>query len=155
MTIQTYITNLCKHSGISEEDITIEVDETTQEDSVTVNITVPPEDSGLFIGYHGEALNAIQRLTRLVFQEQLGEKRVYINVNQYREQREEKLRARAQAAAEKVLHTSRQYVFEGLSSAERFIIHTAIGENEDYSELETVSEGEGRDRVLIVRFKAE
>lgn len=155
MTIQAFVTNVCKHSGVAEEDIVIESNEDTGAEHVEINITLPEEDSGIFIGHHGETLAALQRITRLVFQEKLGESRLFVNINQYREQRAEKLQARAFAAAEKVLETGRAYVFEGLTSAERFIVHSAIGENEAYSTLETVSEGEGRDRVLKLRLKAQ
>jgi spoIIIJ-associated protein len=154
MTIQHFISNLCKHSGVAEEDIQVEVVEDEALNQTVVNVSLPEDESGLFIGHHGETLSAIQRLARLIFQDQLGDKRLFVNVNQYREQRAEKLKSRALMAAEKVLATGREYVFEGLSSAERFVIHTAIGENPDFAQLETISEGEGRGRVLVLRLKA-
>jgi spoIIIJ-associated protein len=155
MTITSFLTNLCKHSGIDEAAIAIESNEESSDETILVNVNLPEEDSGLFIGFHGETLNAVQRLTRLVFQDKYPDRKILININEYREQREEKLRAKAQQAAERVLASGRPYVFEGLSSPERFIIHTAISEHAQADQLESFSEGEGRNRVLTVRLKAE
>lgn len=146
---------MCKHSGIDEAAIKIESNEESADETILVNVTLPEEDSGLFIGFHGETLNAVQRLTRLVFQDKYPDRKILININEYREQREEKLRAKAQQAADRVLTTGRSYVFEGLSSPERFIIHTAISEHPQAAQLESFSEGEGRNRILTVRLKAE
>src|SRR5690554_185045 len=107
MTIQSYLTNICEHSGIDPEQLQIEVDE--QPEVISAAITVPTEDSGLLIGFHGETLSALQRLTRVVFQEELADKRLVINVNNYREQRADKLREIAFRAAQRVLETGRPY----------------------------------------------
>lgn len=152
MTIQSYLTNICKHSGLDAEQLEVTVDE--QDGVITANITVPPEESGLLIGFHGETLSALQRLTRVVFQEEIQDKRLTVNVNQYREQRAEKLAEMAKNAAAQVLETGRPYRFSRLPAHERFVIHSTISDSQDYAELESVSEGEGRDRVLTIRLKA-
>lgn len=152
MTIQTYLTNICQHSGIDADHLEIEMTEDDQ--AVTAAITVPQEDSGLLIGFHGETLSAIQRLTRVVFQDELAERRLIININNYREQRAEKLQQIATRAAERVLETGRPYTFSYLPANERFVIHSTISEDSAFSELESVSEGEGSRRVLTIRLKA-
>lgn len=152
MTIQNYLTNICQHSGIDADHLEIEMIEDDQ--AVTAAITVPQEDSGLLIGFHGETLSAIQRLTRVVFQDELAERRLIININNYREQRAEKLQQIAIRAAERVLETGRPYTFSYLPANERFVIHSTISEDSAFSELESVSEGEGSRRVLTIRLKA-
>lgn len=152
MTIQNYLTNVCKHSGLDADQLEVNINEA--DDVITAEITVPPEESGLLIGFHGETLSALQRLTRVVFQEELKDKRLVVNVNQYREQRAEKLREMAQNAAAQVLETGRPYRFSRLPAHERFVIHSTISDSEELAELESVSEGEGRDRVLTIRLKA-
>lgn len=152
MTIQTYLTNVCQHSGIDPESLEIEM--TEDEQAITAAITVSQEDSGLLIGFHGETLSALQRLTRVVFQNELAERRLIININNYREQRAEKLREIAIRAAERVLDTGRPYTFSYLPANERFVIHSTISEDSAFSELESVSEGEGPHRVLTIRRKS-
>lgn len=151
MTIQTYLTNLCQHCGFEADSVTLTLDE--QDDRITVMIEVPEEESGLLIGFHGETLSALQRLTRVVFQEELGEKRLVININNYREQREDKVQELAHRAARKVLETGRPYTFSYLPANERFIVHTTLSQEPEFESLESVSEGEGRDRVLSIRLK--
>lgn len=152
MTIQSFLTDLSEHCGIDPQQITISVDE--NEESIAVQLDVPESDSGLFIGYHGETLDSLQRLVRIVFQESHGDKKIRLNVNQYRDQREEKLRSMARHGAEKVLETGVPYTFSVyIPSHERFVIHTALSEDESFADLESVSDGEGRDRRLTIRFK--
>ena len=88
MTIQTFLTQLCEHCGLATETITCT--EEQKEATKTVTLTVPEEDSGLFIGFHGETLESIQRLVRIIFQASADEKIIF-NVNDYREQRTERL----------------------------------------------------------------
>lgn len=152
MTIQSFLVNVCQHSGIDAENLEVEVND--EGETIQATIKVPQEESGLLIGFHGDTLAAIQRLTRVIFQEELQDKRLVVNVNEYREQRSDRLKQMAEKAAEQVLETGRPYRFANLPSHERFVIHSTIGDNPDYAGLESVSEGEGRDRVLIIRPKA-
>jgi spoIIIJ-associated protein len=151
MTIQTYLLNMCKHCGIEADTLEVEVAE--EEGFIRAQINVPEEESGLLIGFHGETLSSIQRLTRVVFQSEVGDRRLSVNVNNYREQREDKLKDITHRGAMHVLETGEPYEFAFLPANERFIIHSTISENPDFSELESVSEGEGRDRVLVIRLK--
>lgn len=153
MNIQQFLTNVCQHSGVEPE--SVELSEADESGIMVANITVSPEDSGLLIGFHGDNLSALQRITRVIFQEELGDKRLAVNINQYREQRAEKVQQLASKAAERVLETGRPYTFSYLPANERFIIHTTISETPEFSTLESVSEGEGFHRVLVIRPKAD
>jgi spoIIIJ-associated protein len=107
----------------------------------------------MIIGYHGESLAAMQRIIRIVFKDKT-DKRIVLDVNGYRQQRTEKLQEMATQVAERVLATEKPYVFTYLPANERFIIHTTLAENPAFSELESVSEGEGFERRLVVRKKS-
>jgi len=152
MDIQTYLTHICQHSGLDADQLEVSVEEL--DDTIQATIKVPQEESGLLIGFHGDTLSALQRLTRVVFQEKIGEKRLTVNVNEYLEQRTDRLKQMAFKAAEQVLETGRPYHFNYLPAHERFVIHAAIGDIPKFSEVESVSEGEGRDRVLVIKPKA-
>lgn len=152
MTIQSFLTDICEHCGIDPDSITLTVEES--DDAVVVQLDLPEADSGLFIGYHGETLDSLQRVVRIVFQDSFGDKKIRLNVNQYRNQREEKLRAMAHHGAQKVLETGMPYTFSVfIPSHERFIIHTTLSEEPSFAELESVSEGDGKERRLTIRFK--
>jgi spoIIIJ-associated protein len=153
MKITEFLTQLCEHCGIDLAGVTITIDE-SDEVFNTVQIDLSSEESGLLIGYHGETLESIQRLLRLVFQRSPEDKKILLNINQYREQREEKLKEIATTAAQEVLETGVEYIFNSsLASHERFVIHSFISENDAFSELESVSLGDGRERRLHIRIK--
>ena len=154
MTLDTFLLQLCQHCGVAEENCQIAI--TEQEDRVEVQLTVLEEDSGRFIGYHGEALQAIQRVARLAFEAQYPGKKIILNVNDYRERRMAQLREKVAQIADRVLQTGHSYTFNHfLPSHERFAIHTALAELPNGHLLESFSDGEGSDRRLTIALREE
>lgn len=153
MTIDSFLTQLSEHCGVAADDLQVEV--TEDGDYLRVVITVPEEDSGIFIGYHGETLDSIQRLVRIIFQEEYPDHKIMVNLNQYREQREDRLCEITESVADRVLETGESYTFNSYFPAhERYIIHSYLANNDKYDELESVSEGSGKQRKLTIQFKA-
>jgi spoIIIJ-associated protein len=153
MKIEEYLINLCKHVGLTEDQFKIELEES--DESISAKVVLPEDESGLFIGYHGETLQAIQRMVRISFYEELGEKRFKLNVNDYREQRKSQLEERIANIAQRVLETKESYAFSYLSAHDRFLVHTILAEDSRFSDLVSESEGEGRNRCLTIRLKTQ
>lgn len=152
MTIQSFLTQLGEHCGLETDQISISIDE---DETTVINISLPEEESGLFIGYRGETLASIQRMLRLVFQEEMANKKIVLNINDYRQQRTKKLEDLVISVAQKVLETGRPYTFNShFPSYERFQIHSIISSNPDFNELESVSSGEGTSRLLTIQLKS-
>lgn len=152
MELNTFLTQLCEHCGLSEDQIKIELVDVGEK--VEIKLDVPEEDSGIFIGYHGDSIDSIQRVLRVIFQDEFEGKRVILNINGYREKREERLKDLTYSAANSVLETKKEYVFNSfLPAHERYIIHSTLGDDKDFSALESVSEGVGRNRKLVIRLK--
>jgi predicted RNA-binding protein Jag len=148
MTIQTYLTQVCQHCGLREEDVTVSVEQ--DETKVVVQLDVPKEDVGLFIGHRAETLASLQRMIRIIFREEFAEKVVRLNINDYRKERVESLEDKTREIANEVVRSGREYVFPYLSSYERFVVHSLISSDE-FPTLESVSEGEGKERRLVIR----
>ena len=130
----------------------VEVKMVIEEKEEVVNIQLETDEPGILIGYHGQALQAVQLLLALMGFRKLGEwTRVLVNVGDYREKRQESLTKMAQAIAQKVRFSGTSQNLPPMSSAERRIIHLALA---DETEVETISEGEGRDRHVVVKPKA-
>jgi spoIIIJ-associated protein len=106
------------------------------------------EDVGLFIGRHGQTIDAVQHLAqRIVFPEGPSNVRVVIDANGYRERRAEALRGEADDAADEALRSGEPVELDPLPPFERRIVHEYLRERGD---VQTHSEGNEPDRYLVV-----
>lgn len=118
-----------------------------EEDALVVNIET--EEAGILIGKHGETLEALQFILGVTLQKQTGEwKRVIVDSSGYREKQNDSLKRLAMDTAAKVKDSGRPYSLFDLSPNQRRIMHTILSENPD---VKTESEGEGRERHLVVK----
>ena len=87
-----------------------------EEEVGVITVTVSGEDSGSAIGYRGEALDAIQFLTRTyINQEKQSSKKIVVDCENYREKRKETLTALALRLAEKAHRTCRKVALEPMN----------------------------------------
>jgi spoIIIJ-associated protein len=150
MVIQDFLQRLLGHMGIEEAEVEIK----EEDDKVFVQINISEEDSGLLIGYHGDVLASLQRITQLVYREE-GDKKFILNVNDYKQRREAQLKEMVSSIAYRVLESGEEYVFAFLPANERLIVHQTISENPEFVELESMSIGDASARRLHIRFKEE
>ncbi len=123
----------------------------TTDETGAYRVHIETEETGLLIGYHGRTLESFQIILSLLVSKELGEwVRVYVNVGDYREKREEALMHMAMHAAERAMASGRPIELPHLSSAERRVIHMTLSGDE---RVATESLGEGNERVLVVKPK--
>ena len=125
-------------------DASIEVEE---RDGVLTG-RVDGDHVGLFIGRHGQTIDAVQHLAqRIVFPDGPSAVRVVIDANGYRERRAEALRGEADDAADQAVSTGRSVELDPLPASERRIVHEYLRDRDD---VETHSEGDEPDRYLVI-----
>ncbi len=113
---------------------------------------IETEETGLLIGHHGKTLESFQLILGIIISKKIGQwVKVYVNVGDYREKREETLMHMAQRAADRALALGRPVELSRLSPSERRIIHLTLSGDE---RVETESVGEGDGRMLLVKPKA-
>ena len=145
--IKTVLEELLKLMGI--DDFSVEVSQL--EENIMAAVTVPQEESGILIGYHGETQSALQYLTaQIVNKGQEKWERIIVNINGYRDQREVQLKQMANNAADRALSSGNEIEMPFLTPAERRIIHLELSIR---PEVSSYSEGEGRDRRLVIAPK--
>ena len=106
---------------------------------------------GILIGKRGQTLDSLQYLTSLVVNKRTEEYvRVKIDIENYRERREETLENLARSIASKVKKTHKPIVLEPMNPYERRIIHACL-QNDRY--VITSSEGEEPYRHVVVSPK--
>jgi len=116
------------------------------EDEVTLN--VEGEDLGILIGRHGATLDAIQLVVAIGANRVADDGvRVIVDAEGYRDRHRQMLEAKARQHAEEAKTTGREVVIPDLKGYERRYMHVALKNDPD---VETYSEGEGDDRVLVI-----
>jgi spoIIIJ-associated protein len=110
--------------------------------------SVEGDDLGLFIGRHGQTIDAVQHLAqRIVFRGGAPEARVTIDADGYRERRAETLHSLARDAAEESLRSGEAIELDPMPASERRIVHEFLRER---GGVQTHSEGEEPERYLVV-----
>lgn len=121
---------------------------TVEEKDNTLYITIAGDDSGVAIGYRGEALDAFQYLALTFLNEHKCEfKKVVVDCENYREKRRETLTALAEKLAQKAVRLCRKIALEPMNPFERRIIHSALADSEI---ADTESEGEEPQRYVVI-----
>ena len=106
---------------------------------------------GLLIGRRGETLNALQYLTNLVANKDRNDHvRIVLDVEGYREGREETLSALAHKMADKAVRTGRRVELEPMNPHERRVVHLAL---QNDKRVDTVSHGEEPYRRVVISKK--
>ena len=147
--IQEITTELLKLLDIDGD---FEILETKDAEAESIEIALNTKDTGVVIGYHGDTLEGLQLVLSLCVARKLGRfVRISIDVGDYKKNRAEWLKTLAQETKERVLAEGREIAIPELKSWERRVVHLLL---ENDSEVSSVSQGEGRDRVLVVCPKA-
>lgn len=129
----------------------IDVDIEREEDEESILLKVTGKDSGIIIGRRGETLDALQYLTSLVVNKNSDEyKRVTIDIENYRQKREDTLIRLADRLADRVIRYRRNVTLEPMNPYERRIIHSTL-QNNEY--VETYSVGEDPNRKVVITLK--
>ncbi|KJS47615.1 RNA-binding cell elongation regulator Jag/EloR [Desulfosporosinus sp. BICA1-9] len=114
-----------------------------------INITGP--ELGILIGRRGDTLDALQYLTNLAVAKRLSERvRIIVDVEGYRQRREETLIRLAKRLSEKVKRNGTRIVLEPMNAHERRIIHTSL---QDETRISTFSEGDDPNRRVVIALK--
>lgn len=122
----------------------------TEEQPLMLN--VEGDDLGMLIGHKGETLAALQYITRVIAAKRLGKAvNVVVDVENYKERREEQLRRLAKRLADQAVQQGRTMSLEPMPANERRVIHLAL---RDRNDVTTESVGEGRSRKVTIVPKA-
>lgn len=130
----------------------VNVDVDVQVSDGIIEISVPSSEvNSLLIGRGAETLRSIQYLISTTLRNNNGAvERVNLDIADYKKQRAEQLAEKARGWIAGVRETGDSYVAH-LNAADRRVVHQVATEFED---IQTFSEGEGRDRRLIIAQKS-
>lgn len=135
------VTGILERMGLDGE-----VVDATEDERISIEIAGP--DAGRVIGKKGQTLDALQFLVNKVvnrFPE--GRRHVVLDVEGYKERRDDSLAAMASRLAEKASRTGKVITISPMPSRERRVIHLALA---DVSGVTTRSDGQGTERRVRI-----
>lgn len=140
--LNTLLGNMGVEAQISVSDL---------EDGKLISIT--GDSASVLIGHHGETLDQLQYLVNLVANKKENEEddrnftKIMVDIEGYRERREQALRALARRMAARVLKYRRNITMEPMSAYERRIIHSEV---QGIAGVSTNSIGAERNRRVVI-----
>jgi spoIIIJ-associated protein len=122
------------------------VDVVEEEDVLKVAVSGP--ELGLFIGKHGQTIDAIQFLcAQAAYRGREGRKRVIVDAGGYRERREAAVLRQADRGAADAIRYGRAVELDSMPAFERKLVHTHLDSRPD---VETHSEGDEPFRRIVI-----
>jgi spoIIIJ-associated protein len=120
----------------------------TSDDEV-IQLNVPSTHlNGFLIGQHGDNMRALQYLTSTALKNSNhSNNRVNVDIAEYKKQRADRLRDRAEAWVKQVRDSGESMDLEPMNSADRRVVHQLAAE---YG-LTSESAGDGRDRHIVLK----
>lgn len=117
-------------------------------DDEVIQLSVPSTSmNSLLIGRNADNLRALQYLTSMALSNKEAEiTRVNVDVADYKRQRADRIAQRAEEWIKQVRETKQPLKLD-LNPADRRIVHKVV---QDYSDLESHSEGVGKERQIII-----
>jgi spoIIIJ-associated protein len=113
-----------------------------------VMLAISGNDLGVLIGRRGDNLAALQFMVNLILSKNRRQwPRIVIDVENYRERREQSLRTLADRIAYRVQRSQRPFTLEAMPAGDRRVIHLAL---RDRTDIETYSIGEGAARRVVI-----
>lgn len=113
-----------------------------------LNFSIRGEKVGKLIGYHGENMQAIQMLLSGLKTKGEGAIRMYLDVDGYKQNRNQAIVDLANKIAEQAIKIERNIHMDPMNAYDRRIVHTTLQAREDVT---TESTGEGEKRHVVVK----
>lgn len=129
--------------------VTIESEINITEDNI-YNINLVTSNNSILIGKEGKTLDAIQCLLRQISQNDLQNKiKINVDISNYKYEQTKKLEKNIKNIAKEVLKTKVDTSLDPMNSYNRRIVHTIVSK---FSDLETESIGEGKERHVVIKY---
>jgi len=141
-----FVSNLVKNMGIDAE---IKTEKLGEKDT---KIVISGDNAGTLIGHHGETLDALQYLVNLTANKSEDDEKndyskITVDIENYREKREETLRVLARRMAARVQKNRRSISLEPMNPYERRIIHSEV---QNIQGVSTYSVGSDNNRKIVI-----
>jgi spoIIIJ-associated protein len=130
----------------------VNIDVKASADEDVIELKVPSTHlNGFLIGHNGDTLRSLQFLVSTTLRNHDAElHRINIDIADYKAQRADRLINKIKDILAQVQESGEAYNLEPMNAADRRVVHQAVSE---YPDLQTQSEGEGRERHIVITKK--
>ncbi|MEK7621069.1 MAG: R3H domain-containing nucleic acid-binding protein [Patescibacteria group bacterium] len=130
----------------------LNIDVKASADEDVIELKVPSTHlNGFLIGHNGDTLRSLQFLVSTTLRNHDAQlHRINIDIADYKAQRADRLVHKIKEVLDSVRENGQPHSLEPMNAADRRVVHQAVSE---YPDLQTVSEGEGRDRHIVISKK--
>ncbi|MDO8336615.1 MAG: R3H domain-containing nucleic acid-binding protein [Candidatus Saccharibacteria bacterium] len=130
----------------------LNIDVKASADEDVIELKVPSTHlNGFLIGHNGDTLRSLQFLVSTTLRNHDAElHRINIDIADYKAQRADRLVSKIKETLDTIQSTGEPKALEPMNAADRRVVHQAVSE---YPDLQTMSEGEGRDRHIVISKK--
>ncbi|MEI8230850.1 MAG: R3H domain-containing nucleic acid-binding protein [Candidatus Peregrinibacteria bacterium] len=121
-----------------------------------IRVDILSSNASRIIGWHGETLNSLQHLLKSMLRSMEKTERspfLVLDVDGYRREQEEKVRAMADQKADFVRRTGNRVALPPMSPYFRRIVHMYLASSPKLQDLTSESIGEGEYRQVVLRMK--
>lgn len=131
---------------------TAEVSRVESQEVPSYVVDIESEDSSLLIGKYGANLESLQFVLAVRIKSQIPDEdfELFVDIDSWRKQKEEKLKSMALSIASEVANTGKPEPLFNLKASERRVVHMALS---DHPGVKTESEGEGQERHIVIKPK--
>jgi len=120
-------------------------------DGAHIWVAIEGEDASRLLAHQAESLEALQLVVQNMWAHKMkSSARITLDADQYKANREQRLKQMATRLAERVVSAGRSITLEPMPPAERRLIHLAL---RDHPQVYTESEGEGSQRRVTIRLR--
>jgi spoIIIJ-associated protein len=141
--LEDFVLTMCKLGGFE-----LEIEELALDDDDVLTICLSGPDSARAIGRDGQVLEAFQYLiTTAAIHARMPHRRIVLDIDRYRERREQKLRDEVLSLADEVRSTGNPVMLAPMSPRERRVVHLTLA---GLPGIATESQGQGEDRAVRI-----
>lgn len=150
-TVHSVVTELLDRMRMKAEVKVKYVDPLDDKDQRVAMVDIEGKDLSILIGRRSETLNALQYITSLIVNKELGRwVPIQIDVQGYRDRRERQLRQLGRRMAEQAIQSGRKQTLEPMPANERRVIHLEL---RDHPQVYTESTGDEPYRKVTILLK--
>lgn len=121
------------------------------QDNAPIAFDVEGDDLGILIGRHGQTLSSLQYIVKLIVSHQINHDiPIIIDIEGYRQRRQESLKVLAHRIAEQVKTRRMPFALKPMPAHERRVIHLALADDPNVT-TQSTGEGESRKVVILLR----